>query len=527
MNCVHRYRPKKKHRLGACRMSANHQLEQRLDFMRFDHRSRSALQAAKPVLDEAVPSALDGFYAQLRNFAETRGLFSGGRGESAQARQVAHWKTMLSGEQGAAYLQAVERIGQSNAKAGLEPRWSIGGYALVLDRLIHAVLGKKKQGLFGGKADANAAGGAADQVASLTKAVFLDMDLALSAYFKVLLDERDRLEAERRASEQQQAAAVAALGVALSKLAAGDLSARVEGVLSPEFESLKIDFDAAVAALDKTLTAVSRGAFSMRSGADDIAQAADDMAHRTEQQASTLQQTAAAVEQLTATVDRTARSAKEVSARVGEAAADAQRSGDVVTRAAQAMTQIESSSARVSQILGVIDEIAFQTNLLALNAGVEAARAGDAGRGFAVVAQEVRALAQRSADAAKEIKTLIADSSRQVGEGVDLVGQTGEALRGIVSKVGAIDTLVDEIAASANEQAAALGQVNVAVNQLDQVTQRNSAMVQQSTQATHALRAEAADLSNHVGGFRTGAPAGGNVVHEARARVAAFARPGR
>ena len=510
-------------------MSAKHQLDQRLSFMRFDHRSRAALQAAKPALDEAIPSALDGFYEQLRGFAETRDLFKGGRGESAQARQVSHWKRMLSGDQGADYLQAVERIGQSNAKAGLEPRWSIGGYALVLDKLIHAVLGKKsKGGLFGGgKADE----GAADQVAALTKAVFLDMDLALSAYFSVLLEERDRLEVERQASERQQAAAVAALGAALSKLAAGDLSARVEGVLSPEFESLKIDFDQAAAALDKAMSAVSRGASSIRSGTDDIARAADDMAQRTEQQASTLQQTAAAVEQLTATVARTAKGAKQVSARVGEAAADAQASGDVVTRAAEAMTQIESSSAKVSQILGVIDEIAFQTNLLALNAGVEAARAGDAGRGFAVVAQEVRALAQRSADAAKEIKTLIADSSRQVGAGVDLVGQTGEALRGIVDKVGAIDTLVDEIAASANEQASALGQVNVAVNQLDQVTQRNSAMVQQSTQATHALRAEAADLSNHVSGFRTGsashAPEGDNAVHQARAKVAAFARPGR
>ena len=517
-------------------MSAKHQLDERLSFMRFDPRSRAALQAAKPVLDEAIPSALDGFYEQLRGFAETRDLFKGGRGESAQARQVAHWKRMLSGDQGADYLQAVERIGQSNAKAGLEPRWSIGGYALVLDKLIHAVLGKKAPkgafggGLFGG---GKAGDGAADQVAALSKAVFLDMDLALSAYFAVLLDERDRLEAERQANERQQAAAVAALGVALSKLAAGDLSARVEGVLSPEFESLKIDFDHAASALDKAMSAVSRGASSIRSGSDDMARAADDMAQRTEQQASTLQQTAAAVEQLTATVDRTAKSAKQVSARVGEATADAQASGAVVTRAAEAMTQIESSSAKVSQILGVIDEIAFQTNLLALNAGVEAARAGDAGRGFAVVAQEVRALAQRSADAAKEIKTLIADSSRQVGEGVDLVGQTGEALRGIVEKVGAIDSLVDEIAASANEQASALGQVNVAVNQLDQVTQRNSAMVQQSTQATHALRAEAADLSNHVAGFRTGAgpshaaPASDNAVHHARARVASFARPGR
>jgi methyl-accepting chemotaxis protein len=510
-------------------MSAKHQLDQRLSFMRFDHRSRSALQAAKPVLDDAVPAALDGFYDQLRGFAETRDLFKDGRGEGAQARQVAHWRRMLSGDQGADYLQAVERIGQSNARAGLEPRWSIGGYALVLDKLIHAVLAKRpKGGLFGGGGKAE--DGAGEQVAALTKAVFLDMDLAVSAYFSVLLEERDRLETQRQAAEQQQAAAIAALGVALSKLASGDLSVRVEGVLSPEFAGLKTDFDNAAAALDKTMSAVSRGAYGIRAGADDIAHAADDLAQRTEQQAATLEETAAAVEELTATVDRTARSAKEVSARVGEAAADARRSGAVVTRAAEAMSQIETSSAKVSQILGVIDEIAFQTNLLALNAGVEAARAGDAGRGFAVVAQEVRALAQRSAEAAKEIKTLIADSSRQVGEGVDLVGQTSEALRGIVDKVGAIDALVDEIAASANEQASALGQVNVAVNQLDQVTQRNTAMVQQSTEATHALRAEAADLSNHVGGFRTGdhAPSAvDNPVHHARARVAAFARPGR
>jgi methyl-accepting chemotaxis protein len=513
-------------------MSAKHQLDQRLSFMRFDHRSRSALQAAKPALDEAIPGALDSFYEQLRGFAETRALIKDGRGEGAQARQVAHWRRMLSGDQGADYLEAVERIGQSNARAGLEPRWSIGGYALVLDKLIHAVLGKASpnglfgRGPFGGGKAADA--GSAEQVSALAKAVFLDMDLAVSAYFSVLLEERDRLEAERQAAEQQQAAAVAALGVALSRLAAGDLSVRIEGALSPEFERLKTDFDNAAAALDKAMNAVSRGAQGIRAGTDDIARAADDMSERTEQQAATLQETAAAVEQLTATVEQTAKSAKAVSAQVREAADDAQASGVVVTRAAEAMTQIEASSAKVSQILGVIDEIAFQTNLLALNAGVEAARAGDAGRGFAVVAQEVRALAQRSADAAKEIKTLIVDSSRQVGEGVDLVGKTGAALRGIVEKVGAIDILVDEIAASANEQASALGQVNVAVNQLDQVTQRNSAMVQRSTEAAHALRAEAADLSNHVGGFRTGSTAGGvNPVHQARERVAAFARPGR
>ncbi|CAN7556488.1 methyl-accepting chemotaxis protein [Caulobacter sp. LjRoot300] len=506
-------------------MSVNQQLDQRMAFMRFDQRARSALQAAKPVVDAEIHAALDSFYDQVRAYPEMRALFaSRAQMDGAQARQGDHWRKLATAEYGPDYAAGVQRVGQAHVRAGLEPRWYIGGYALVAEHLIRAVLAKRaKGGLFGGKGE----GEVSDQVVALIKATFLDMDLAISSYLDILQEERERMAAERQAAEQRQAAAVAAVGQALSRLAAGDLSARVDGALSPEFLGLKADFDHAAAALADTIRAVERATSGIRSGADDIAHAADDLAQRTEQQAATLEQTAAAVEELTATVERTARSAKAVSAQVSEAAADAQRSGAIVTRAAEAMTQIETSSAKVSQILGVIDEIAFQTNLLALNAGVEAARAGDAGRGFAVVAQEVRALAQRSADAAKEIKTLIADSSRQVGEGVDLVAQTNQALRGIVDKVGVIDTLVDEIAASANEQASALGQVNVAVNQLDQVTQRNTAMVQQSTEATHALRAEAADLSNHVGGFRTGAASGDHAVHQARERVAAFARSGR
>jgi hypothetical protein len=209
------------------------------------------------------------------------------------------------------------------------------------------------------------------------------------------------------------------------------------------------------------------------------------------------------------------------------------------------MSAIENSSKQINQIIGVIDEIAFQTNLLALNAGVEAARAGEAGRGFAVVAQEVRALAQRSAEAAKEIKTLISSSTQQVSQGVSLVGQTGEALQRIVAKVGEIDALVTEIAASAAEQATGLNEVNTAVNQMDQVTQQNAAMVEQSTAATHSLKGETGELVRLIGRFQVGdgrqqssyerpqvadtahhAPAA-NPVAEQRARLNAFARPGR
>jgi methyl-accepting chemotaxis protein len=189
---------------------------------------------------------------------------------------------------------------------------------------------------------------------------------------------------------------------------------------------------------------------------------------------------------------------------VATAKTDAENSGKVVRQAVDAMSAIEQSSKQVSQIVGVIDEIAFQTNLLALNAGVEAARAGDAGRGFAVVATEVRGLAQRSAEAAKEIKALISASSQQVNSGVGLVGETGKALERIVLQVTQITTLVTEIAASAQEQATGLAQVNTAVNQMDQVTQQNAAMVEQSTAASHSLAQEAEKLAQLVASFKTG-----------------------
>jgi methyl-accepting chemotaxis protein len=255
------------------------------------------------------------------------------------------------------------------------------------------------------------------------------------------------------------------------------------------------------------MTAIDSNTQAVRSGAEEITQASDDLARRTEQQAASLEQTAAALDQITATVRKTAEGAKEARQVVSAAKTDAEHSGEVVKETVAAMGGIESSSKQISNIIGVIDEIAFQTNLLALNAGVEAARAGDAGRGFAVVATEVRALAQRSADAAKEIKTLISASGVQVANGVNLVGETGKALGRMLEQVEQLNHLVTDIAASAQEQSTGLQQVNTAVNQMDQVTQQNAAMVEEATAASHSLSGEASELAKLVAQFQTGAAA--------------------
>jgi methyl-accepting chemotaxis protein len=316
--------------------------------------------------------------------------------------------------------------------------------------------------------------------------------------------ERAAAEAARKKADQDNNV-VAVLAEGLGRLARGDVSAHIETAMDPRYQQLKDDFNTAIDCLRDTVTTIVHRTGSMQAGVDEISFASDDLSRRTEQQAASLEETAAALDEITATVVRSAEGARRASQAASAARVDAGRSGEVVQQAVAAMGEIEKSSAQIGQIIGVIDEIAFQTNLLALNAGVEAARAGEAGRGFAVVAQEVRALAQRSADAAKEIKSLIANSTAQVDRGVKLVGESGASLEGIVDKVGEIDGLISEIARSSQEQATGLNQVNSAVNQMDQVTQQNAAMVEETTAAASNLRTEAHELADLMTRFKTGA----------------------
>ncbi len=359
-----------------------------------------------------------------------------------------------------------------------------------------------------------------DEIGSMagTVEVFRQTALAKVRADKDIEDSRALAETDRQRREGTERARAAAMAQAtnglagnLKKLAAGDLTVRIHEPFEADFEGLRSDFNSAVDQLRQTLSKVAGSTVGLDSRSSEIAHSANDLAKRTEQQAAALEETAAALDEITANLASSSKRAEEARKVAVQADASATTSGEIVAQTVDAMSRIEQSSNQISSIIGVIDEIAFQTNLLALNAGVEAARAGEAGKGFAVVAQEVRELAQRSAQAAKEIKALIQTSSNEVSTGVDLVSKTGGALKQIGELVVAMSQHIDAIAASSREQSTGLAEINKAVNNLDHTTQQNAAMVEEASAASLSLANESATLRNLVSQFKvengSGSPA--------------------
>ncbi|WP_234731495.1 methyl-accepting chemotaxis protein [Acidocella facilis] len=297
---------------------------------------------------------------------------------------------------------------------------------------------------------------------------------------------------------------VRAVGGGLAALAQGDLTVEVNHKLLPSLDTLRVDFNNALATLRKTMQGVASAAETILDNATTVSQSAAQLSQRTEQQAANLEETAAALEEITVTVRKSAGNTADMRNMAGKAREDTANSGQVAGEAVQTMGRIDESFTKIANIIGVIDEIAFQTNLLALNAGVEAARAGEAGRGFAVVATEVRALAQRSADAAKEIKTLIGEAGGIVGAGVSAVAEARKSLERIAGHVDGINRSIGETAASAQEQSTGLGQINSSIGEMDRMTQANAAMAQEAAEASQNLERAAQGIAVQLARFNTG-----------------------
>lgn len=351
-----------------------------------------------------------------------------------------------------------------------------------------------------------------DEIGSMSRSVQVFKDGAIE---KLRLEtaaaaEREMHEVAKAAAAKQAAEeatrkqnhVVRSLAGGLEHLSKGDLVFRLNDALAAEYEQLRTHFNGAITSLQDTIALVATKAEAIRGGAEEISQASDDLAKRTEQQAASLEETSVSIADITAAVRETALGANQARNTVAAAKHEVEQLGSVVRDAVAAMHEIEGSASQISRIISVIDEIAFQTNLLALNAGVEAARAGEAGRGFAVVASEVRALAQRCAEAAKEIKVLIQTSGQQINRGVSLVSNTGQVLHDIISQVADVHDVISKIANSVEVQASGLHEVNAAVSQMDQVTQQNAAMVEQSAAACESLRQETAALVDTTDHFQ-------------------------
>lgn len=450
-----------------------------------------------------LPEVLDHFYGIVTADPEMARFFpDDALLKKAKAGQQRHWEMLLSGEFSEAYFASAYRIGRIHPRIGLPFLFYLSGYAHATSHIQELLL-KKYGGLSSTLKNRNLPG----MLSALTRAFALDTHLVLDAHFA--------------AEKEEQESAFAHLTDGIDRMAARDLTQPIpapeESDFPSRFNPVRESFNGLMHTLRDVMMTIQDSASSLNNRASEVANSAQDLSTRTEAQAATLEETAAAVEEITVSMSSSADATTATNQTVSETRSSAEQGSNVVRDAIEKMQEIEDSSNKISQIISVIDDIAFQTNLLALNAGVEAARAGESGRGFAVVASEVRALAQRSADSANEIKALISESSKHVENGVALVDETGKALGRMVGDIARTAELTAEVANSSQQQATGLSEINIGVTQLDKVTQQNAAMVEETTAAAHSMQQDVSTLSELVGSFRVSGqvrqPAG-TAIHE-------------
>lgn len=471
----------------------------RVQFFEVQQEDYGAFPRIAKALRKFAPSALDRFYAKVaRTPAIARFFPTSAAAQGASDKQFAHWVDLFERNADGlsqSYYQRASHIGDIHARIGLQPTWYTGAYATILQDVIKGMMQQSMLGRLGGKA-------VAQEISTLVKMAIMDMDIALGAYF--------------RAEEAKRKKVVDDLSHALEAMANGNMTHGLTD-LPEDYAKLQADFEAMRRSVNAALNAVTSAVETISAGSAEIRSASDNLSTRTEHQAATVEETTAALNGLTNGISEAADGAGRVEASVSQAQEEAQKGSEVVREAVDAMASIENSAKEITQIINVIDGIAFQTNLLALNAGVEAARAGDAGKGFAVVANEVRALAQRSAEAAKDIRALIGTSVDQVTRGVSLVDQSGQAFTRITGKVADIADLAINIAKLSREQAGNLVQINESVGDIDRNTQANAAVAEEATAAARSLASQAQELAQLVARFQierteSGSPFGSSTL---------------
>jgi methyl-accepting chemotaxis protein len=535
-------------------------VNERRDIMELDDASCARIRSVKSSVMSHMPDALDRFYEKLSGIDHLNKMFSSDASRNnAKAKQLAHWERIADGDIGQDFLRASRRVGDVHAKIGLEPKHYISGYALLVETLIEGVIADQlaaaggKKGLFGrggSNVDAKELG---KTVSALMKALLMDVEFSISSYIHQRRLETENVNAEiqrvvkaaqegdftQRAQADVENEYLASLvdstnnlmhsvddGLSradevLSALAEADLTKRMDGNFKGSFGQLQSNINTVADQLSKLISQIQETSGSLKTATSEILSGANDLSERSTRQASAIGETSATIKNLSETVGENTKEANKAMQHADDVRQTAEQGGEVMTNASSAMERITSSSEKISNIIGMIDSIAFQTNLLALNASVEAARAGEAGKGFAVVAVEVRRLAQSAAQASSEVKALIEQSATEVGEGTRLVSEATEKLQKMVEAARKNNELMASIAKNSSAQTNAIDEIKAAVAQIDEMTQHNVALVEETNAAIEQTEQRSTELDEIVEVFKID---GNRVSYAAPAKVKAQPR---